>query len=802
MSAPRSLADDLRARSDESLAALLGARPDLAQPAPSDTPSLAARASTRVSVQRALDRLDTATLGVVHALAALPGPVSRAELARACGGRVTEHVELLHERALVWGSSSALHLVRTVAEVIGRHPARLGPPLVELAAGLPPSRVAGWCADLGLPGSGDPVTDATAVAQALADPDRVSSLLARAPDGAARLLAKLSVDGPVGEVADAGRTARAATASGPVEWLLAHALLVPVDDRHVVLPREAGFTLRGGRALVSWSAEPPALVTDDGLPAGRVTSAAAGAAAEAVRLVHELAELWSIEPATVLRGGGLGVRELRRVAAALDVDETTAARTVELAYAAGLVAQDGEVDPAWMPTPAYDVWLSCDAAEQWLALAQAWQHTSRVPSLVGTRDSRNSVRSALGDAVERPAVTVVRRQVLEVLGCVPPGAVVRRDSLAERLAWLHPRGPGQASPHLVDAVLDDAAWLGVTASGALSPPGRALLDPGADAAAVLMQLLPTPVQHVLLQADLTAVAPGRLTADVARELGLMADVDSRGGATVYRFDGGSIRRALDAGRTAADLLAFLTEHSTTPVPQPLAYLVGDVARRHGRIRVGGASAYLRSDDETVLGELLADRRVAMLRLRRLAPTVLAAQADPGTVLQTLRQLGLAPAVEAPDGTVVLRRPDARRTRPRERPRPVGHPPQLSHRLAEAVVAGIRRGDTSAAETARYAATQPDAPATPTMEPTVSLAALRRAAADRRKVWIGVSDAGGRVARRLVEPLGVAAGRITVFDHGVGDVRTVSIHRVTGVAGADDDAAGETGEDEAAEGSRR
>ena len=40
-------------------------------------------------------------------------------------------------------------------------------------------------------------------------------------------------------------------------------------------------------------------------------------------------------------------------------------------------------------------------------------------------------------------------------------------------------------------------------------------------------------------------------------LGVLADVESKGGATVYRFTPESVRRALDAGRSASDLHAFL-----------------------------------------------------------------------------------------------------------------------------------------------------------------------------------------------------------------------------------------------------
>jgi hypothetical protein len=305
------------------------------------------------------------------------------------------------------------------------------------------------------------------------------------------------------------------------------------------------------------------------------------------------------------------------------------------------------------------------------------------------------------------------------------------------------------------------------------------------AAAALDASLPPPVDHVLLQADLTAVAPGPLTPDLDRELTLAADVESRGGATVFRFTPGSVRRALDAGRTGDDLLAWLARASRTPVPQPLAYLVQDTARRYGRIRIGTAQCYVRADDEGALAELLADRRTAALRLRRLAPTVLAAQAAPETVLSVLRSMGLAPAAESPDGDVVVRGPQTHRTTPRSRPRPLTPlpPPPTQAALISAVQA-LRAADEAALERAAGRSDVVDVGTPPTLsatDPASALALLRDAASARRPVWIGYADAGGHIARRLVEPLSVDAGRITAFDRGSEEVRTFSVHRVTGVA---------------------
>ena len=123
---------------------------------------------------------------------------------------------------------------------------------------------------------------------------------------------------------------------------------------------------------------------------------------------------------------------------------------------------------------------------------------------------------------------------------------------------------------------------------------------------------------------------------------------------------GRLRRSLvDA---ADDLHGLFARRSRTPVPQSLTYLVDDVARRHGGLRAGSAGAYLRGDDEALVTEVLADRRLAVLSLRRLAPTVLVTPYQVGRLLTALREAGFAPVPEDASGAAVLARPKPRRAR--------------------------------------------------------------------------------------------------------------------------------------------
>jgi hypothetical protein len=401
------------------------------------------------------------------------------------------------------------------------------------------------------------------------------------------------------------------------------------------------------------SLQPPPL---DGIHNGsrEVDQAAAGAALSAVRSVEELLTRWAAAPPPVLRSGGLGVRELRKAAASLDLDLPAAAFFTEIARAAGLLAASSWTDGEWLPTRAFDIWLESPTAERWAALVNAWLATTRVPAFVGARDERGRLLNALGGGLDRIDAPRVRALLLRELAAAEPGTSVTNESMLRRLAWLWPRRMHGTRVMLAEAAVREAALLGLAGMGALAVHGRAAVSSGPKAAAAaLAPILPEPIGHILLQADLTAVAPGPLITELARELALAADVESTGAATVYRFSADSVRRALDAGRTGEDLLALLEKRSRTPVPQPLRYLIEDMARKYGRIRVGAASAYVRCDEPAVLAEIAADRRTQALRFRQLAPTVLAAAASPGEVLAVLRRLGYAPAAESATGAIEI-----------------------------------------------------------------------------------------------------------------------------------------------------
>lgn len=809
---PRTLAEALRARDDESLAGLLRARPDLLTPVPGDITQLATRAGTRASVVRALEHLDRFALQTAEALAVAPDPAPydillglltgdgrddgehRDDAGAAIVAALPGALGTLREQALVWGEDDRLRLVRTARELLSpspQHPSPtgLGPTVAEATAGMSPGRLQEILHEAGLPATHDPVSAVGALSALFTDRTRMGELLDTAPVEALSVLDRLVWGPPYGEVTP--------NPTPPVKWLRDRGLLLPVSTRTVVLPREAALHLRAGRAHRVPEPQPPALVTVAERDPQAVDSAAAGQAFLAVSTVEELLKSWNGGGPAILRAGGLSVRELKKTAATLDVSEPVAAFWIELAYAAGLLASDGEADERYAPTPAYDEWTELSAQDRWVDLASAWLAATRTSGLIGGQDAKGRALSTLGPELDRSAAPEVRHRVLALLAALPPGTAPDPASLLARLRWERPlRGASASAGDTTDLrsrialwTLNESELLGITGRGALASQTRALLSGGrVEAAARLAPLIPEPLDHVLLQADLTAVAPGPLERPLADMLSALADIESKGGATVYRFTPGSVRRALDAGQSAADLHAFLAAHSRTPVPQPLSYLIDDVSRRHGHLRIGAASSYVRCDDEAVLNEILADKRSATLRLRRLAPTALAAQIDPASLLDGLREMGYAPAAESAEGDVLITRAGAVRTPPRRAPVPVPEgPPVPDPTLLGAAVRAIRAGDTAA--TVVHKETGPTASAAGALPRTTSaetLVTVQAAAMTGSAIWIGYVNAEGAASQRVIAPVRVEGGYVTAYDHTADEVRTYPLHRITGVAELADD----------------
>jgi hypothetical protein len=775
----RNLAEHLRALPDDKLVALLRARLDLATPVPADISVLATRAHTRMSVARALEQLDRFTLEILDALRLGPDRVSDVETLRVLvGGQAPElsirrAVDRLVEVAVIWPDGSSLHLAPALDEVCSPYPAGLGRPVANLLTGLGSTQLAPVLETLYLPAVRQPEA-AGLLTEALTDDVRLRALISTAPAEAKAVLDRLAAGPPLGAVRDARRPVPADEAGTPVRWLLAHGLLIAIDDENVELPREVGLLIRGDRPLGALHPVPPAPESTSH-PKATVDGAGAGQVGEVVRLVEALLEECAIEAPSVLRAGGVGVRDLRRLAKAVGVEEPTAALLLEVARAAGLLDDTDDVEPEWLPTAAYDRWHADPTEDRWSRLARAWLTMPRLPGLIGQRDDKDRLVAPLSFEVQRVGAPDIRRLALEVLSAQPKGSAVRAADVLAQLSWEAPRKGGRHRDNAIGWALDEAATLGVTGRGALTSYGRALLA-GDDPAELLAAQLPEPLDHVLVQADLTVVAPGPLQSELASELALVADVESAGGATVYRVTPASVRRALDAGRAAADLHALFAQRSRTPVPQSLTYLIDDVARRHGGLRAGAAGAYLRSDDEALLAEILVDRRCETLRLRRIAPTVLITAATPTRLLDTLRDGGYAPVIEDASGVTVLTRPDARRAPVRSRPiRPGSDLPSLGDDHLLEAVRTLRRGDEAARTARRAPVTTTEIPGSTTAS---TLAVLQHAARERQRVVLGYVDAHGGTLSRQVLPLSVGAGYLRAEDERTDIMHTFALHRIT------------------------
>ena len=717
------LAEELRARSEGELELLFTLRADLITPIPADITSLASRATSAPSLIRAIEALNQWQLQVLEACALMEGVFTSREIIELTDKAAADVLTELHTRALIYRDGKSYRTPRAVRDILG-----------ETIAGLGPT---------------------------LASPIDFKALT-KAPAAALDLLAKLTWGPPRGQVEDIGKKGT------PIEWLLNNHYLIPIDRKTVALPRELAIHLRGGKIHSEQYVTEPEVATTP-VKSADSDRAAVAAITNLLRLVSELANFWAEETPTAIQSGGLGVRDLKKAAEHLGIDEPLTALLAELSYQLGIITI--EADGRILPTANFDIYQTKSAEEQWRELATTWLTSSRVAGLVARPDSKSV--SALGGELDRGNAVRIRNLTLKLLerslGHAPDAV-----SLVKAIAWHYPhRRSVSMNEELVRWTIREAEWLGITGAHALSSFGDRFLK--GEKKLGIAAALPNPVDHILIQGDNTAIAPGPLTVEIARQLSTFADIESRGSATVYRFTENSLRRGLDHGHTGEEIRSFLKEVSKTPVPQPLDYLVTDVAKKHGRLRVGTSTSYIRCDDESTIKSILNDKSLEHLRLRQIAPQVLIADAEAGDLMEDLRSANYFPAGENGQGAVIKVPVSLRAKSKPKPPRILTEIAPPSKEILQVAIKTLKTGERTS--TKRPGGELPRTSATDTLD------LINEYVGKGVALRIGYADTNGAVSLRIIDPLSISMGTLIARDHLTNGITPFKIARITGVTTA-------------------
>lgn len=677
------------------VARLLRRRPDLLNPKPpANLAELAARAEYHAGVADAIDATTLAENRLLQVIVCCPQAVTLDEFAAALPegvglDDVAPFLAALEEAALVWCHDGRLNSSEALRQAM---PTKLGPPLQMLAGAqtvdylksaiaqlrnapaLPP--------DLPLPprAGGGPKAKAPRKAELidelaalLATPGVVQAVLETAPTEPRELTFALA-EGPTTGIRvrfplyfTSYRNTAFYTRE-PAYWLFERGLLLPSQHDDMALqPREVGVALRGGRPVLDLALAEPTLTTHEVDPVAVDSEAALQATATTTRL-SDLVEMLADTPVKELKSGGLGVNVVKKLATRLDVGTEETARLLELSHLGGLLesittetkqGRKSVVDYFVGATAEATAWVAQPMPVRWRQMARAWLRAELWPSATGRKTPEGKAGPAVlmpqhqaGDAPDR------RADVLTALAGLDRGdgdgrSATSVEALRDSVYWRRPQ-PWLAHPAgepatAIGWIYEEAVLLGIAAQGRLSSFGKAVTEGAfAEAERLFAGCVPAEGSVFTLQADMTAVVVGRLGREVLTELRLLADIESAGAASTFRFSEPSLRRALDAGRDAATILEFLKAHADKGVPQALEYMVRDVARRHGHLRVGRAGAFVTSEDAAVLADACSHRRTRKLGLRLLAPTVAVSHATPDKVMAALRDAGFLPTAAPGD----------------------------------------------------------------------------------------------------------------------------------------------------------
>lgn len=416
---------------------------------------------------------------------------------------------------------------------------------------------------------------------------------------------------------------------------------------------------------------------------------------------------------------GLALPEVKLFSAHLGINGDQVKQLWEIARLAGVVTS---VDSRWVLGPNAAMWFGSSIEDRWQSLSDTWL------ALLGA-DANGDLNTHFAD--------------------------LDSVSLTDSLAWIYPLSDTLGASKQL-RLTDFAEAIGLTSHGMPQPWFADVISGNAKAAKKQISgYFPTTSNRIIVQADLSVIAPGPLTLEIEKKLRTFLDADKVGLASHFRISALSLSYALETGLDVDQIRTTLVELSGKNLPQPVEYLLADVARRFGRLRVvaddTGASSFIEVHEPAFAIELANDLRLRSLSLRQIEPLRLFTKFSADVAYYTLRENGhLAVRVTA-KGKIVSPEKIA-----------FGAQPVSPVNAIEVTLAKLRAADSSAGSS----------------DDETKLRQVQLAIKNKANIRVVYVGRDGGEYEFVLEPIGLANGRLRGRDRKADIERTLPLANIT------------------------
>lgn len=411
----------------------------------------------------------------------------------------------------------------------------------------------------------------------------------------------------------------------------------------------------------------------------------------------------------------VGLPDLKRLATHLHKTTEYAKQIYDLANLAGVITL---ADGRWQLSIGAEDWINWKPENRFTHLAKTW-------------------REILGDASCKEL-----KKSFELLSGV--------ISLDQQLKLTYPFADGSVTSK-INKLASVAAMVGLSSYGWMSSWTKAVLECQYEAAGQLAaNKLPTPQRRLICQADLSLIAPGPLPTDIEITIRRFADTDQIGMASTYRLSAISVSHGLETGLRIPEIRALLMELSEMPLPQPIEYLLNEAEARFARLQIvqDGDRALLKSSDKALLAEIMNEIKLKPFALSQLEDGEIASRFDSEVLYFGLREVGFVAVRIDEDGKVISPLAVSKK--------------KLEAELVSSIAADIRR----LREQEEKIGSSPD---DSDLQRQIQLAIKNKA-----KATFTVASNSGEEIEFLLEPIGIANGRLRAKDRKADIERTLPI----------------------------